>query len=96
MGKLQQTPPVEQLDDNIKSTQLRLPIIYLASVASIEPEEVVMIVLQLPVVDNQVICYKIVEIARTLPISHSIEIKAKVFEYLENNSVLWGNGEVKL
>ena len=95
-GSFSNPPPVEQLDDNIKSIPVWLPIVYLASVADIEPEEAVEVVLQLPVVDNQVICLKIVEIARTLPIRHSIEIKAKVFEYLENNSVLWGDIEAKL
>lgn len=93
---LSNPPPAEQLDNKIISTPIWLPIIYLASVADIEPEEIADIVSQLPVVDNEVVCFKLVEIARTLPIRHSIEIKAKVFEYLENNSVLWRGGEVKL
>lgn len=95
-GSFSNPPLIEQLDDNIKSTPVWLPIIYLASVADIEPEEAVEVVLQLPVVDKQVICLKVVEIARTLPISHSIEIKAKVFEYLNKSSILRGDGEANL
>ena len=95
-GYFNNPPPVEQLDNKIKSTPVWLPIRYLASIANIKPEETVEIVLQLPVVDNQVTCYKIVEIAHTLPINYSLKIKSKVFEYLTNNSVLWGDSEAKL
>ena len=95
-GYLSNPPPADQLDNKIISTPVWLPIIYLASVANIKPEETSDIVSQLPVVDNKVICFNLVEIAHTLPISYSIEIKEKVFEYLENNSELWGDTEAKL